>query len=249
MKSCARTVLRPFCLAREVACLMSQFIHSLRPSRASPAVLQPAALIAAFTLLPTESGSPPPPPLRPAFFALAMGSLLCPGSGSGAVDTMAPGEEDRFSLACYDSAHGSRPLRRGGREPSRAPLPALPRSNGALRPDPHRRRRTRSRGRSAPGRGRAPRVVDRALRGHGRGRRPPRRPALAARARPRGRRRPRGDRRRRRDDPLDRRALSGVEGGTPAGALRGHTVSDRPSPAGPPRPALPGRPSIGAPDP
>src|SRR3989304_3014131 len=74
MKSWARTVLRPFDEARLVACWISQPTQLLSPSIASPAVLQPAALIAARTLLPTRSTSPAGA-LPAFFFALAIWHL------------------------------------------------------------------------------------------------------------------------------------------------------------------------------
>src|SRR5687768_12120054 len=80
-KSCARTVLRPFSPARAAACWMYQPTMLLRPSSASPAVLQPALLIIALTFDDTSSISvgfaPPPPP--PFFFAFAISSLLLDG--------------------------------------------------------------------------------------------------------------------------------------------------------------------------
>src|SRR5207248_11694948 len=51
MKSCARTVLRPFALARFAACSSSQYMYSFRAANASPAVLQPAFLSTPFALL------------------------------------------------------------------------------------------------------------------------------------------------------------------------------------------------------
>src|ERR1700675_507876 len=54
-RSCARTVLRPFALARLAACSMYQYTIQLRPSRAWPAVLQPPFFIRAFAFDPTKS--------------------------------------------------------------------------------------------------------------------------------------------------------------------------------------------------
>src|SRR5262245_60618181 len=77
-KSCARTVLRPFAPARAAACWIYQPTTWLSPSSASPAVLQPALLIIAFTFEETSSISfgPPPPPDLP-FFALAIVHFSC----------------------------------------------------------------------------------------------------------------------------------------------------------------------------
>src|SRR2546422_1326269 len=57
MKSCARTVLRPFALARFAACSSSQYMYSFRALNASPAVLQPAFLSTPFALLAMTSDS------------------------------------------------------------------------------------------------------------------------------------------------------------------------------------------------
>src|SRR5688572_25703861 len=63
-KSCARTVLRPFALARAVASWTSQCTYELSPSSASPAKLQSASLTAART-----------------FDAISNTSLLAPFAG------------------------------------------------------------------------------------------------------------------------------------------------------------------------
>src|SRR5207253_143592 len=57
MKSCARTVLRPFALARFAACSSSQYMYSFRAVNASPAVLHPAFLSTPFALLAMTSDS------------------------------------------------------------------------------------------------------------------------------------------------------------------------------------------------
>src|SRR5687767_14276077 len=80
MKSCARTVLRPFSPARFAAWAISQPTYALRPSSASPAVLQPASLIIPRTFDETSSisvGLPPPPPPDLPFFALAIFFFSC----------------------------------------------------------------------------------------------------------------------------------------------------------------------------
>src|SRR5579863_5895605 len=58
-KSWVRMVLRPLAFARFTACSTYHITTPLRPSRASPAVLQPPFLIAAFTLLATRTISIP----------------------------------------------------------------------------------------------------------------------------------------------------------------------------------------------
>src|SRR5207245_10271890 len=57
MKTCARTVLRPFALARFAACSSSQYMYSFRAVNASPAVLQPGFLSTPFALLAMTSDS------------------------------------------------------------------------------------------------------------------------------------------------------------------------------------------------
>src|SRR4051812_28380817 len=76
-KSCARTVLRPFSVARFVAWTMSQPTYALRPSSASPAVLHPASLIVwrTFDATSSISGGAATGAAFP-FFALAILLLL-----------------------------------------------------------------------------------------------------------------------------------------------------------------------------
>lgn len=71
MKSWARTVLRPLAFARLAACSSSQYAQPLRPSSASPDVLQPAFFRIAFALLAITSGS--------IFFAISVPSVAPSG--------------------------------------------------------------------------------------------------------------------------------------------------------------------------
>jgi hypothetical protein len=51
MKSCPRTVLRPFAFARFAACPSTQYMYPFSASKASPTMLQPAFLSTPFALL------------------------------------------------------------------------------------------------------------------------------------------------------------------------------------------------------
>ena len=86
LMSCARTVFRPFAVARAATDSMAEAMQALRPSRASPAVLHPPALIASLTLE-MVTKAPAPEALarkswlrtvfRPLLEARVVASLMC----------------------------------------------------------------------------------------------------------------------------------------------------------------------------